>query len=189
MTGNILAVVADLVESVRAHPDGLAFARAWGEPEPSPYRPGGWYVPASQRVPAGLDVRPWQDGGSGLVELDFSAGATPPGWSAVAAAYGPFVDATTFDPGVRRFQHAFPQNRATRRLPCWCRWTGRVRCGTWSSSGRPAEVRSLQVRPPDQGVKFRFPRGDQFSRAVDTSSAMANGGPRAAKLAWDRFGR
>ena len=108
MTGNILAVVADLVESVRAHPDGLAFARAWGEPEPSPYRPGGWYVPASQRVPAGLDVRPWQDGGSGLVELDFSAGATPPGWSAVAAAYGPFVDATTFDPGVRRFQHAFP---------------------------------------------------------------------------------
>jgi hypothetical protein len=108
VTGSILAVLGDLVDSVRAHPDGFTFARAWGEPEPSPYRPGGWYIPASQRVPAGLDVRPWYDGGSGLVELDFSAGTTAPGWPAVAAAYGPFVAATTFDPSVRRFQHAFP---------------------------------------------------------------------------------
>ncbi len=88
--GDVLAALTDVIESVRSSPDGSAFARRFGSPEPSERRPGGLGVRPTSGPFELLDVRPWVQGTTGVVDVDLAPEVPLLTWQQVQDRFGPF---------------------------------------------------------------------------------------------------
>jgi hypothetical protein len=80
-----------LLADLCATEDAEAFAARWGRTEPSRHRPRGLRVECAPTSPfAALEVRPWSDDVTGVVEVELpAAGALS--WADLRDHFGPFT--------------------------------------------------------------------------------------------------
>ncbi|MEA2703423.1 MAG: hypothetical protein QOD63_1368 [Actinomycetota bacterium] len=83
----LLALLGDVCTSA----DAPSLADRWGRSEPSRRRPRGVRVVCDPSSPFDfLEIRPWTDDVSGVVEIELRAGEPPLAWSDVRDRFGPF---------------------------------------------------------------------------------------------------
>ncbi len=83
----LLALLGDLCTS----DDATSLAERWGRSEPSRRRPGGLRVVCDPSSPFdSLEIRPWTDDVTGVVEVELRAGEPPLSWPDVHDRFGPF---------------------------------------------------------------------------------------------------
>ncbi len=89
----MIAALAALVDDVCQSDDLGSFTNRWGRAQPSQARTEGVRVICDADCPfAALEVRPWGDDVTGVVDVELRAGAPPPEWAAVRDRFGPFRD-------------------------------------------------------------------------------------------------
>jgi hypothetical protein len=80
-----------LLADLCASEDAAAFAARWGRTEPSRLRPHGLRVECAPASPfAALEVRPWSDDVTGVVEVELPAGGAL-SWVELRDRFGPFA--------------------------------------------------------------------------------------------------
>ena len=85
------AALRSLLGDVCTSDDAASFADRWGSPEPSRHRPGGIRVVCDPSSPFdSLEVRPWTDDVTGVVEIEQPEGGPPLSWTEVSERFGPF---------------------------------------------------------------------------------------------------
>ncbi len=85
------AALRSLLGDVCTSDDATSFADRWGSPEPSRHRPGGIRVVCDSSSPFdSLEVRPWTDDVTGVVEVELPEGGPPLSWTEVNERFGPF---------------------------------------------------------------------------------------------------
>lgn len=88
-----ITALAALVADVWASDDLDRFTGRWGQSEPSQARSGGMRVICEPDSPfAALEVRPWGDDVTGVVDVELRAGGPALEWPAVRDRFGPFRD-------------------------------------------------------------------------------------------------
>jgi hypothetical protein len=92
----LLALMGDLCSSG----DAAAFAERWGRPEPSRRRPRGLRVACDAAAPfAALELRPWTEEVTGVVDVEWREDEPPLAWPAVRGRFGPFEALPTLHTG------------------------------------------------------------------------------------------
>ncbi len=83
----MLALLGDLCRS----DDAGSFADRWGLTEPSRRRPSGVRVLCDPDGPFdSLEIRPWTDDVTGVVDVEMREGEPAPAWPEVRDRFGPF---------------------------------------------------------------------------------------------------
>jgi hypothetical protein len=83
----LVALLGDVCSS----DDATSFADRWGRSEPSRRRPGGVRVACDVASPFdSLEIRPWTDDVTGVVEVEVREGEGPLAWADVRQRFGPF---------------------------------------------------------------------------------------------------
>ncbi|HEX7277921.1 MAG TPA: hypothetical protein VF244_11145 [Acidimicrobiales bacterium] len=100
----MITTLAALVDDLCASDDVDWFTRRWGRAEPSRARDPGVRVVCAPDCPfEALEVRPWGDDVTGLVDVEFRTGRPGLGWAAVRNRFGPFRDLPRRHPSAPQF--------------------------------------------------------------------------------------
>jgi hypothetical protein len=92
-----------LITDLCASEDAPTFAARWGRPVPSERRPGGIRVECDPTGPfAVLEVRPWTDDITGVVDVELSDRSRL-SWAALRDQFGPFERMTPLDAASDRY--------------------------------------------------------------------------------------
>jgi hypothetical protein len=95
MIGRLVDTLARLIEDVATTDRAADLVPRWGVAAESLARPDGIRVECEVPSPfEALEIRPWDEDGYGLVDIELRAGAPVP-WAAVRDRFGPFEEATT----------------------------------------------------------------------------------------------
>jgi hypothetical protein len=88
------AVLEDLLASLCASETAGDFIARWGSAGPSPRSPRGLRVEPDDPAISSLEVRPWDGGRVGVVDVELAPAAAP-SWDELGAWFGPFVPLPT----------------------------------------------------------------------------------------------
>ncbi|MDQ4097616.1 MAG: hypothetical protein M3144_07095 [Actinomycetota bacterium] len=106
MTGDDRTVPAlqALVEDICSADDVAALTALWGRAEPSDARPDGIRVVCPADCPfQALEIRPWSEDVTGVVDVELRVDGPRPGWAAVRERFGPFRELPRLHPSAPQY--------------------------------------------------------------------------------------
>ncbi len=94
MNERLVDALARLIEDVATTAQAAGLAPTWGTVAESHSRPDGIRIECPASVPvAALEIRPWDEDGYGLVDVELEPGVPVP-WPGIRDRFGPFEEAT-----------------------------------------------------------------------------------------------